>query len=411
MPVTEAVVVLIVGFRNAGDIRNCVRALAETAGAPGFEVFIAENGGPAAMDELIRALSGDGNPCRLAADDAVATDPRVVRRRQRLQWNRPDGSLRMWISIAETWENLGYAGGVNAWLRPLLGVPGWHGAWILNPDAEPAPRALAELVALAATRRKGMVGSRLLPHADSPRIHSRGLAWRKLIAKTAAVDHHAPCAQPVDLDDVERRLDAPSGASLFVTRAMIEAIGLMDERYFLYFEDLEWGLRAKRLGGVGYAHASVVPHVGGSTTRIQNKRRDPSDLSVYLEFRNRIVFVRSRCPAWLPWTVFMQVLHALSLARPRGFRRLSPAMRGLLAGIRGEVGRPDRMLAASHYLPLDRPVGNGGRTDNPPRPTRAAMAGGPLSAAELLTHEPDRSSGGVRSRPAERHDRRGRPGG
>ena len=355
MRVTEEVVVLVVGFRNAGDVRNCVQALAGATAEPGFEVFIAENGGPSAMDALVRALVGDGRLCQMAADDAIATDPRLVRRRQRLRWCRPDGSVRMWINLAETWENLGYAGGVNAWLRPLLAVPGWRGAWILNPDAAPTPRALAELVSHAATRHKGMVGSRLLPHAESVRIHSRGLAWRKLIARTEAVDYHAPCGQPVDLENVEARLDSPSGASLFVTRAMIDAIGLMDERYFLYFEDLEWGLRAREHGGVGYAHASVVPHIGGTTTRTQGSRRGPSDLTVYLEFRNRILFVRSRYPAWLPWTIVMQVVHVISLARPGTFASMPAAVRGLVAGIRGEVGRPDRVLKAftrrSHVNP------------------------------------------------------------
>ena len=165
MRVTEEVIVLVVGFRNPGDVRNCIRALAGATAEPGFEVFITENGGPSAMDALVRVLVGDGSLCQMAADGAIPTDPRLVRRRQRLRWCRPDGGVRMWINLAETRENLGYAGGVNAWLRPLLAVPGWQGASILNPDAEPSPRALAELVSHAATRHKGMVGSRLLPHA------------------------------------------------------------------------------------------------------------------------------------------------------------------------------------------------------------------------------------------------------
>jgi hypothetical protein len=65
---------------------------------------------------------------------------------------------------------------------------------------------------------------------------------------------------------------------------------------------------------------------------------------VYLEFRNRILFVRNRYPAWLPWTIVMQVVHVISLARPGSFARMSAAVRGLVAGVRGEIGRPDRVL-------------------------------------------------------------------
>lgn len=351
--VTAEVVVLVVGFGNAQDVVGCMRALASATPEPTFEVFITENGGALAMDALIRALRGDGTQCQVAPADEIPVRPQHAVQEQRLRWCRPDGSVRMWINVAEASENLGYAGGVNAWLRPLLTAAGWRGAWILNPDAEPEPAALAELVACSSERQKGMVGSRLQPFAGSDCIHSRGLAWQKLTARTEAVDYHAPCRRPADLADVERRLDSPSGASLFVTRAMIEAIGLMDERYFLYFEDLDWGLRAKRHGGIGYAHASVVPHRGGSTTRSRRDGRGPSRLTVYLEFRNRVLFVRSRFPGWLPWTVTMQVLHALSFAVGGSFGLMGAAFRGLGAGIRGETGRPDGLIRAPRLASHD----------------------------------------------------------
>jgi GT2 family glycosyltransferase len=225
-----------------------------------------------------------------------------------------------------------------------LSVSGWEGAWILNPDAAPTPMALAELVAYAATHHKGMVGSRLTAAPDSTQIHSRGLAWRKLIAKTEAVDYRAPANLIPNPDDVDARLDAPSGASLYVTRAMIEAIGLMDDRYFLYFEDLDWGMRAKAAGGIGYAHASIVPHTGGTTTTLIAGRA--STLTIYLEFRNRVLFVRSHYPKLLAWTIAMQILHALAFMRGGDVSGIVAALRGLAAGIRGEVGRPDRILKA-----------------------------------------------------------------
>ena len=59
-------------------------------------------------------------------------------------------------------ENLGFPGGVNSWIRPLLAEPGWNGVWILNPDTWPQPDALAELVNFAAKRGKGMVSSRIM---------------------------------------------------------------------------------------------------------------------------------------------------------------------------------------------------------------------------------------------------------
>ena len=48
-------------------------------------------------------------------------------------------------------RTLGYAGGINAWLAPLLELGGWKGAWILNPDTTPEAHALAALVMRAET--------------------------------------------------------------------------------------------------------------------------------------------------------------------------------------------------------------------------------------------------------------------
>ena len=338
------IVVIVVGFRNATDIAACLRALARAKKEPTFEVFIAENGGHAAMDALINILAADGGPCRSVSEPDFPVDAAVILRRRLFRLVNDDETDGSRVHVAEMAENLGYAGAINVWLRPLLQIPGWQGAWILNPDTEPTPSALAELVDYSVCRGKGMVGSCLTPAAHPDLVHSRGLAWRKLAAKARAIDYRTPITPAPNPDDVEARLTAPSGASLYVTRDLIERIGLMDERYFLYFEDLEWGYRAKNAGGVGYAHRSVVPHTGGTTIGTSGSRATLSSLAVYLEVRNRILFVRDKYPAWLPWTVVMQIVHIATFGAVGAFKNMLVGLQGLVAGIWGEVGRPDWML-------------------------------------------------------------------
>jgi N-acetylglucosaminyl-diphospho-decaprenol L-rhamnosyltransferase len=341
-PTVSRIVVLIVGFRSADDIANCVAALQLASAEPPFEVLVIENGGPDAMEELLGCLTDRGLQTICSKEAEFLICPEAIRQ-VKFSAARPATSDRLLITVAETAENLGYAGAINAYLRALLEVHGWEGVWILNPDTEPTPTALGELVACSNARQKGMVGSRITTSAEAPRIHSRGLAWNKFAARTVAIDYRAPVSTDPDLGDVESRLDAPSGASLFVTRRLIEQIGLMDERFFLYFEDLDWGQRAREFGGVGYAHASIVPHRGGSTTRVGETRR-PSCFSSYLEFRNRILFVRKNSPLWLPWTIVMQFIYALFLMKAGSPSGAMAAAKGLLAGILGEVGRPDRIM-------------------------------------------------------------------
>jgi GT2 family glycosyltransferase len=169
------------------------------------------------------------------------------------------------------------------------------------------------------------------------------------MAAVRGVDIFAPSSIRPDPADVEARIDAPSGCSFFVTRACLAKIGAMDERYFLFFEDLDWGLRAKACCGLGYAYDSVVPHTGGTTigsaNRLANRLAERSRLAVYLEFRNRILFVRRNFAGWLVWTTFMATLHAgrfLLAGAPANF---AAAWSGLFAGLTGETGRPDRLMS------------------------------------------------------------------
>jgi len=243
-------------------------------------------------------------------------------------------------------ENLGYAGAINFCVNRLLLESGWHAIWILNPDTEPTPSALAELADYSAKFNKGMVGSMIVSVGSQANTSCCGLKWSKLAARTAAVSDQKLATAFQDEIEVAEKLDAPSGASLYVTRTLVERIGLMDERYFLYFEDLEWGYRAKQLSALGYARKSIVPHKGGTTIGSAASRSASSKLSVYLEFRNRILFVRDKHNGWLPWTVVMQSLHLVAYVMSASPGNLLAAANGLAAGLRGDVGRPDRILNA-----------------------------------------------------------------
>lgn len=129
-----------------------------------------------------------------------------------------------------------------------------------------------------------------------------------------------------------------------MTRACLDKIGLMEERYFLYFEDLDWGLRAKRRGDIGYAFDSVVYHKGGTTIGT-GPVTTISEFATYLSFRNRVLFVYANFPAWLIWTALIAVARALEY----GFRgrtgNMRVALRGTLDGLLRRNGRPDELLS------------------------------------------------------------------
>ncbi len=237
-------------------------------------------------------------------------------------------------------ENLGYAGGINAWLRPLLLSPGWKGVWVLNPDTQPYPDALKELVGRAVAGDKGMVGSTILdPHrTDLIRLRG-GLRWDRFAARSVAIGLGDSLRASHDLSAIEASMDSPSGASMYVTRPCIEKIGLPDESYFLFFEDLEWGVRGKSLG-LGYASDSIVAHKRGTTTGSALEPGALSRLSVYLQHRNAIHFVRKHFPWTLPLRVCVSLLYAFRFLLLRAPNNSVATLEGVFAGLAGERGQP-----------------------------------------------------------------------
>ena len=334
------VLVLIVGFRNAADIEDCLAALSSAAADPTFDIFICENGGAPAYLELVQALLSPTGPCRIAGRPS-SIDVRATRFTDVQRLVLRTNSSQVWVGCAN--DNLGYAGGINAWLQLLETVPGWKGVWVLNPDTKPSPNALAALVESAETSGKGMTGGTIVDTDRPGEIRCRGgLHWKLLTARTAAVGLGDALDEPADISAVEALMDSPSGASMYVTRECIEKIGRMDESYFLFFEDLDWGLRAKRTCGLAYAPASLVEHKRGTTTGTANKLAAIPRLTLYLEHRNAIRFVRKHFPWTLPLRIFYSFLYAIKLLINGAPKASIVILQGVLAGLRGEFGRPER---------------------------------------------------------------------
>jgi N-acetylglucosaminyl-diphospho-decaprenol L-rhamnosyltransferase len=328
--------VLIVGFRNSLDICGCLAALSKASVETQFDVFICENGGGAAYRNLIRELACANGPCGSDKQDNEDADRFGFPELKRLSLRGRQSSV--WVGCAS--ENLGYAGGINAWLRPLLRTAGWKGVWILNPDTEPYPDALKELVGRAVAGDKAMVGSTILDDDQADIVRFRGgLRWERFAARSVAIGLGDSLRASHDLAAIEASMDSPSGASMYVTRSCLEKIGLPDEKYFLFFEDLDWGLKAKSLG-LGYASASIVAHKGGTTTGSSLRSGSLSRLSVYLQHRNAIHFVRKHFPLTLPLRVFVSLLYAFRFLLRQAPQNSLAALEGIFAGLKGETGRP-----------------------------------------------------------------------
>jgi GT2 family glycosyltransferase len=335
-----AVPIVIVSYRTPNDVNACLNSLGALDAVPSSEIYICENGGAGAWNELCKCLLAPGGTCVESGLPRPPTGNRLLG--VACLKLRESGRL---VFVGQATENLGYSGGINAWLESLAFGSTWEGCWILNPDAVAAPGSLSALVREARDQDFGMVGSRLLCKVATPGEGIVGLRWQRVLARTVSVVLRRNSAES---RMGRQRMTAASGASVYVTRPCLEQIAPFDERYFLYFEDLDWGVTAQRAGYlVGFAHDSIVIHAGGGSTGARSVGYGGSRLAVYLQFRNRLLFVSSHYPRWVLWTALISWMHALRLVAHRAFL---PAAEGILGGLRGESGRPD-WLVDVHKVP------------------------------------------------------------
>ena len=324
------VLISIVGFKNACDIVNCLRYLSKSTHED-FVVSICENGGPAAYAALVEAL-------REVAEPAIAAqcppNPRILEASAFSL--RPQ---RQPIHVFSASSNSGFAGGVNVTLEAFSDDETWSSVWLLNPDTLPGPEALRALVERQAETGADIVGSRLV-FASTGKVQVYGGGrWRPLLARGRNIGLGSESDAKVNAAEIERHLDFVFGASLFASRDFIRKHGVMDEDFFLYYEEIEWCMRSENLK-IAYAHESVVQHLHGSTIGSARKWAARPPLAVYLDERNRLLFSRNHYHEIYPFIVLAAFVMITRYLMHGSVRNFFVALHGWFDGVLGRAGKP-----------------------------------------------------------------------
>ncbi|WP_287128804.1 glycosyltransferase family 2 protein [Candidatus Cyanaurora vandensis] len=235
------------------------------------------------------------------------------------------------LLLLPTGDNLGFAGGNNVGIRYAL-ARGADYVWLVNNDTVVDPQALQHMVALANDENIGMVGSMVLRYHQPDLIQAVGggrvwpWGWCELLGE----DEQDTKGWPNSVD-----LDFIVGSSLLVRRGLLERLGLMAEDYFLYWEDTDWGVRAKRQGWrLGCATAARVWHREGGTVGYKSPIQD------YYAIRNALWFVRRHHPGYLFLAFCFHGYRSLLPKLVRGqWQRLGLALRGVVDFGRGRTGK------------------------------------------------------------------------
>lgn len=204
------------------------------------------------------------------------------------------------VAIIQQTENLGFTGGNNSGIRKAV-KDGADFIWLLNNDTFVDQNALETLLESFAEDQVGITGSKIYfspgsefhkgryKKAQQGKVlwYSGGVIdWANMYASHRGVDE-------VDHGQYDAMGQTPfvTGCSMMVKRDVFEKIGLLDDRYYLYLEDLDFCLRAKQKGfGLVYNPESIVWHNNAGSSG------SGSELHQYYMTRNRLLIGMKYAP-------------------------------------------------------------------------------------------------------------------
>jgi hypothetical protein len=248
--------IVVVNYNGKKFLDDCLSSLeCQTYG--NFEVILVDNG---------------------SSDDSVAFT----------RLNYPD------VIVVDNDTNLGFAGGTNSGIRVARG----EFIFTLNNDTIADPRMLEEIIRpMQSDPHVGVCGSKML--LSDGRINSTAICISR---SGAAWDRGMEEADNGQYDTMEEVFGACAGAALY-RRCMLEEIGLFDEDFFLYTEDVDLAFRARLAGWkCMYVPTARVVHEHGGTAD------SGSEKSVYYVNRNLLWYVVKNFPSRvllmsLPWII------------------------------------------------------------------------------------------------------------
>jgi GT2 family glycosyltransferase len=242
------------------------------------------------------------------------------------------------VEVVRSPVNGGFAAGNNIAFERFRQLP-WQpdAILLLNPDAEMHPGALREMLrVMQVAPRAGFVGPRL----ENPDGSSWVAAFRfpTLTAEVVAglaIGHIGPLHRFTTVmpdTDTPTAVDWVTGTATLIRRAAWEALGDMDDGYFLYFEEVDYMLQGRRLGWESWhAPAALIGHVAGAATGVKDGR-----------------IARGRQPDyWFQsWARYFAKNHGAGYARSAAAAKLLAILLGTVQRrLRGKVDpRPDRFL-------------------------------------------------------------------
>ncbi len=200
------------------------------------------------------------------------------------------------IVFIQSAYNNGYAAGNNIVIK-FANLHKYDYIWVLNNDTIVEKNTLSNLVVCAQKSKEniGLWGN-VLYYYDTNMLQGIGGKYNKFIAQAHTIgykkrDHKEVCQEKM-------KVDYPIGASLFLKKEFLESVGMLNETYFLFFEEMDIVQRAKNMGwDFDICCNSILWHKESASVESIG---DGADI---VRLKNRIIFTKRYFPCYLPFVM------------------------------------------------------------------------------------------------------------
>lgn len=297
------VAIVIVTFKSAALTINCLKSIVPELSSPGLH---------------IRVVVVDNSSEDYAPIMAVASE----------------NGWSAWLTVIRSPRNGGFAFGNNIGIAHIFSEKPPCYVYLLNPDTEVRSGAIGTLARFLEKNRDAGIAGSAIENPDGspwpiafkfPSVLSElssglqfGLATRMLRRWEVAQG----------MRNIPEPTDWVCGASLMIRTDVLTTIGGLDENYFLYFEETDFCLRAKRAGfSTWYVPESRIMHIVGQSTKVTERTSAPKRLPIYwFESRRRYFLTATGTRSAIYIDVISILAHAIGQLKRFLLRRSHTAI-------------------------------------------------------------------------------------
>lgn len=265
--------IVLLNWNNSKDTINCLKSIFKNTYKK-YDIILCDNGSD---DDSVQNISSFLESSQLSISE---------NNQSQIEYNLSSISEcnDSKIVFLKNKHNLGFSGGNNIALKYLMCQNATDYVWLLNIDTEIASDSIEKQVKYYTMNPNiSFLGSKILDYSQRDSIQCFGGGYVTPFLRTSSF-----------IKNSKEEINYIAGASVFISLSTLKEVDLMDETFFLYYEDIDWSFRASKISPLAVCEESIVYHKEGGTIGSSSdpKHKEKSLTADIHGLRSRILFLK-----------------------------------------------------------------------------------------------------------------------